>query len=49
MTWLGIYRIFNACADEFSLKMYYGPCMGTIAHGTLWKTGYYKQRPLLNY
>ena len=42
MTWLGI-RFSNAYVDEFSLQMYYGPCMGSIVQGTLWETGYYKQ------
>ena len=41
-TLLGII-ISNAYVDEFSLQMYYGPCMGSIVEGTLWETGYYKQ------
>ena len=42
MTWLGI-EFSNAYANEFSLQMYYGPCMSTIVQGTLRETGYYKQ------
>ena len=42
MTWLGI-GLSNAYANEFSLQMYYGPCMGSIVQGTLCETGYYKQ------